>query len=70
MVIPIITGALGTVSNGLENKLGQLGIWERIDIIQLEYLKESWRSEEIYWHSNFKGKNLLKLVEKIHKEWK
>ena len=43
MVIPIVVGALGTVTKGLEKEHGELDINGRIKTIQTE---ESWRTEE------------------------
>ena len=71
MVIPVVVGALGTVSKGVEKKLGELKIRGRIKTVQttallksVEYLEESWRSEETCSHSDqwkppirAKGKN-------------
>ena len=57
-VIPIVVGVLETVPKRFENRLEELKIRERINIIQttaffldrLEYWYKSWRPEETYCH--------------------
>ena len=50
-MIPIVAGVLLTVSKGLES---------RIEEDQLEYLEESWRLEETFYHPDFCEKSPVK----------
>ena len=58
-VMPIIIGALGTVTKGLVQRLKDLEIRERVETIQTiaslvrpEYQEESWRLVNTCCHSN------------------
>ena len=58
-IIPIVIGAFGTVTKGLQKGLEDLEVGGRVETIQtttllrtVEYWEESWRREETYCHSN------------------
>ena len=59
-MIPIVVGAIGTVSNGLKKKLGEQETREKISTIQtaaLEYLEESRKPEVTCCHRDFSEKS-------------
>ena len=63
-IIPIVIGAFGTVTKGLRKGLKDLGVGERVEIIQttallrtVEYWEVSWRLEQTCCHSNSSEKS-------------
>ena len=58
-IVPIVIGALGTITKGLLNGLEDLEVGLRVETIQMtallrtaRILDESWRPEETCCHSN------------------
>ena len=52
-IVPIVIGALGTITKGLLKGLADSEVGGRVETIQMtESWDESWRLEEIYYHSN------------------
>ena len=49
-MIPVIVGALGTVSKGVEKKMEKIGNQRKNGLDLLEYSEESWRPEDTCNH--------------------
>ena len=64
-IVPIVIGALGTITKGLLKGLEDLEVGGRVETIQTtallrtaRILRESWKLEEICYHSNSNEKLL------------